>query len=123
MSKQAQYEIELKNVEEQTLKEAVKTMAENLNLEVLDVKSFNAYGNRIPVRGTCIKAPNASYPVDVYARDGEVCINGDEMDLNRYKSYNDRIKQFYSATEVKKVFGSEIVYDPETEKIEMMVAV
>lgn len=110
MSKQAQYEIKLENVEKETLREAVELMAEKLDLEVI--------GN-----GQGIKIPNSYYSVRITAEKGKIKVVGDSENINDYKEYNDRIKQFYSAIEVSKTFNSNINYDQDTEKIEMEIAV
>ena len=110
MSKQAQYEIKLENVEKNTLREAVVTMAEKLNLELIG----NGQGFRIP---------NDTYSVRVTAENGKIKIIGDTENIRDYEKYNDRLIQFYSAVEVSKTFNTDINYNPNTEKIAMEITV
>jgi len=125
MSMQADYEVMLKDVDSGTLKEAIDMMCKELNIKILDKESFYIYNHvKIPVRGTCLKIPNTSYPIDVYINEkGTITINGDADDLRRAKQYNDRIKQFYEGFELANEFGGEPVYNKEDEKIELMVTV
>jgi len=125
MSMQASYKVMLKDVDNETLKEAIELMCKELKIKVLDKESFYIYAHqKINVRGTCLKIPHTKYPIDVYVNEqGTITINGDADDLHRARQYNDRIKQFYEGFELANEFGGEIVYNKEDEKIELMVTV
>jgi len=121
MSKQAQYEIKLKEVNEENLKEAVGRMAKELDIPIMNKRKFKIGLHSEPVRGTCIKLTNAHYAADIYANDNEIVINTDSDNLSEYRAYQNRIKQFYEATEISKEFNTEYDYNKETEKIEMKI--
>lgn len=124
MSKQAKYEVELEKVNQSLLDDAVRMMCDKLNIKMLDKSSFRIFGmQRIPVLGTCVRLPESLYPVDIYADNNRIIFNGDNMDSNRIKKYETKIKQFYEAVELRNEFGGTLDYNQKEEKIELMIQV
>ena len=121
MSKQAQYEVQLKEVNKEYLKEAVGRMCNELDIPIVRKNTIKIGYENHPVKGTCIKLPQANYAADIYADNGRVIINTDSEVVRQYHKYDSRIKQFYEATELAKEFNTEFEYNKETEKIELQV--
>lgn len=124
MSKQTQYMVTIKNVENTLLKKAVERMAQELHLKIIHKTRFYIYNHKkIPIHGTCVRLPHTHYPVDIYASQGQVVFNGDEIDTNQYQKIQEQLKQFYAATELSEEFQTDFEYDRQNEKILLKVLV
>lgn len=114
MSKQAQYEVELKEVNKEHLKEAVERMCGELD----GIQLVNSRKNDITV-----KIPNAHYNARIHVKNGKVIVDTDSDVIRQYQRYNDRIKQFYEAVEISKEFNTEYDYNKQTEEIELPIQI
>ena len=124
MSKQAKYNVKLKNVDAEVLDMAVRRMAKELKLKVIDKSHFRIYNlQSIPIEGTCVRLPYASYPVDIYADGDNIVFNGDEADQLDYRKYEDQVKQFYEGMVIGREFGIEPEYDKESEQLKLVLEV
>jgi hypothetical protein len=96
-------------------------MVTHLNAEILHEKEFKIYRDTIPVRGICVKIPDAYYPVDVYTdENGQLIINGDEMDIQQVAK---QVKQFYKAVNVAQLTGAKIQYNKQRRRVRLRMKV
>jgi len=121
MSQKVKYAVEIERVVRPVVNRAVNELAKQLNAEILHQKEFEIYRDKLPVRGTCIKLPNAMYPVDVYVDEtGQLIVNGDDMDVEKVAR---QIKQFYKATNMASLTGAQIQYNKRSRKVRLRMKV
>ena len=113
--------VEIERVMRPIANRAVSELVKQLSAEIIHQKEFEIYREKLPVRGTCIKLPEAMYPVDVYVDEtGKLIVNGDDMDVKKVAR---QIKQFYKATNMAVLTGAQIQYNKRNRKVRLRMKV
>jgi len=98
MSHITSQKVEIKNANEQMLKEAVELMIRNIpDLErVSHITDY--YGERMAVKnGIGVKARGSKYGQIVSVQNGQITLTGENMDYATRQYLEGQIKQFYNA--------------------------
>lgn len=113
MSSKTTYQVELENVREQFVQEAVEIMKKETNI------GYHKESNKMK-----IDYPSNHYPMYVSVDNkGKLQVNGDSDDRSRINKYTGQLKQFYEAVELSHEFGAPIDYNKETQEIQLLIAV
>jgi len=121
MSKQLKMGVKVQNANENTLQNTLKRMKNDVGLQIINCKDFPIWnGKMVKVQGTCIKLPDVSRCVDVYVKDGQLVLNGDEMDLDYVRQ---KLVMFYGATYAEsQLTNVQSEYNKKADEIDMYVS-
>lgn len=111
MSCQAQYEVEIEDVREQYVREAVELMNKELGI------NYRKEGNKYR-----IYLPKTDYSVYLSINKGTMKVDGDSSDRKKLSNYSGQLKQFYIGVVTRHEFpNTEIGYNQEKQMIELKI--